>query len=338
MQAKEPSPCLLSLTVLLLPYRYFGFFDNCASEVIHIMFKEIQPRKSAVLILAIMALVVLSGCSNSNSTQDEVSPARVVTRQPYDQKNDTGQVIEDKLDAIVCGIQANQLSSNPYDYIMGSQDYGDIIGLGDEAFRYMLKSLGTSQEDGLREYIMANACAVWIGEDPQDRKWRSGKEWYNDFVSKRSEVNSGGSNQEIVDFDHICSGFIYPFNWPKLEILNDNQRIYWDRGDANFTGQAGGAVGNTNFGMNEEWVDKLRTNVVEPESEIVFKPAEVPGLDIPKLKLQRLNQDNSGSVYPLHQNTMLVPPKVGEYIFILTVDWGKGDNSIMYWFKLKVTS
>jgi len=90
--------------------------------------------------------------------------------------------------------------------------------------------------------------------------------------------------------------------------------------------------------MNEEWVDKLKPNIVRPESKLVFKAAKVTGLNTPELTLQRLNQDNSSSPYPLHQNTMLVPKEDGEYIFILSVDWGNGDNSILYWFKLKVAA
>ena len=179
------------------------------------MFNKLQPRNSAILIIAVMAFIVLSGCSDSKPTQDEVSPAGVVQGQPQAQ-SDTGQIIEAKLDAIVRGSQANQ-SSNPYDYIIGSQDYDDIVMMGDEAFRYMLKKLQTSREDGLKEYIMANACAAWMGEDPRNRKWSSGKEWFKDFVSKRSEVSSGGSSQEVADFDHIRSGLVYPYTWPKVE-------------------------------------------------------------------------------------------------------------------------
>ena len=301
------------------------------------MFKKLQARNNAILILTIMVLVVLSGCSDSKTAKDDISPAGVVNVQHPDQSN-TGKVIDKKLDAIVHDFKAQQSSSNPYDYIIGSKDYEDIIMLGDDAFRYMLKSLETSQEDGLKEYIMAIACSSWFGESLEDKEWSTGKEWYTGFISKRSEGSSGGSNQEIVDFDHIYSGFLYPSTWPKLEILNDNHRIYWDRGDANFTGQAGGIIGNTNFGMNEEWVDKLKPNIVKPGSKLVFKAAEVPGLNTPELTLQRLNQDNSSSPYPLHQNTMLVPKEDGEYIFILSVDWGNGDNNILYWFKLKVAA
>ncbi|MEA1962211.1 MAG: hypothetical protein U9N81_13255 [Bacillota bacterium] len=255
--------------------------------------------------------------------------------QQHNQSN-TGMVIDKKIDAMVHDLEAKRLSSNPNDYINGSKDYYEILILRDDALRYMLKSLEISQEDGLKEYIMASACSVLLQEYPLDRKWSTGKEWYKGYILQRKEGASGGSNQEIADFDHICGVFAYPFTWPKVEILNDNHRIYWDKGDANFTGRAGEITGNTCFGMNEEWVDKLKSNIVRPESKLVFKVAEVQGLNTPRLMLQRFNQDNSTSPYLLHQNTMISPKEDGEYILILTVDWGNGDNTILYWFKLKV--
>lgn len=300
------------------------------------MLKIIRLRNNAILVLAVMALFLLSGCSYSKTVQDEVSSG-IVPGQHQEQSN-TGRIIEEKLDAIVRGSQANQMSSNPYDYMIGSQDYDDIVMMGDEGLRYMLKKMQISREDGLREYIMAAACSSRLGEFPEFKDCSTGKEWYEGYMARRNAFSSGGSSQEIADFDHIYGSFAYPPNWPKVEILNDNHRIYWDTGDANFTGQPGGIIGNTCFGMNEEWIDILRTNIVRPGSQIEFKPAEVPGLDTPILKLQRLNQDNTTSVYPLSQNTMPVPKEEGEYIFILSVDWGKGDNNILYWFKLKVSS
>jgi hypothetical protein len=35
---------------------------------------------------------------------------------------------------------------------------------------------------------------------------------------------------------------------------------------------------------------------------------------------------------------MLLPEETGEYIFILSVDWGNGDNNILYWFKVFVAA
>ncbi|MDD4627114.1 MAG: DUF3784 domain-containing protein [Syntrophomonas sp.] len=135
----------------------------------------------------------------------------------------------------------------------------------------------------------------------------------------------------IDDFD-------YPPDYPKFEIRYDKQQLSWLKGDSNFTGKPGGIIGNTMFGMNEELADFLEPNIVKPESELIFTAAAVPGLNNPEYKLRMLDKDNSSSIYSLNKNTMLAPKEGGEYIFILWVDWGNGDNSMDYWFKLKVNS
>jgi hypothetical protein len=137
-----------------------------------------------------------------------------------------------------------------------------------------------------------------------------------------------------ISIDH----FEYPSTWPKLEILHDDKQLLWVRGDSNFTGEPGGVIGNTMFGMNEGHVDKMISNPVEPGSELIFVAAEVPGLNKPVFEMQIMNPDNTFSPYPINQNTMLLPEETGEYIFILSVDWGNGDNNILYWFKVLVAA
>ena len=136
-----------------------------------------------------------------------------------------------------------------------------------------------------------------------------------------------------ISIDH----FEYPSTWPNLEILYGNKQLSWVRGDSNFTGEPGGVIGNTLFGMNEEHVDKMNSDTVEPGAELIFIADVVKGLNKPVFELQIMNQNNTFSPYPINQNTMFVPKKAGEYIFILSVDWGNGDNNILYWFKVLVT-
>lgn len=301
------------------------------------MLKRLRLHNKAVFILTVAALFLLSGCFDNNTAYDDAPTVFTSPAQNFE-RNKTGQIIEKKLDALVNGYEAQQSSSNPYDYLIGNRYYEDILMLGDDALRYMLKNLGTSQEDGLKEYIMASACCFLLGENPADKEWSTGQEWYRGFNLRRSELRSGGSNQEVVDFDHIYGSLAYPPDWPKLEIFADYKRIYWDRGDANYTGQAGELIGNTSFGMNEEWIDILRPNIVRPESQLVFKAAEVPGLDPPRYTLQQYSQGRAYILYPLQGNIMTAPAEEGEHVFILAVDWGRGNNTILYWFKLKVAA
>ncbi|MGS0764515.1 DUF3784 domain-containing protein [Syntrophomonas curvata] len=158
------------------------------------------------------------------------------------------------------------------------------------------------------------------------------------------EITNSGEKKEENPFTALSSDepkisvddFQYPSTYPKLEILCGKRQLAWVKGDSNFTGKAGGVIGNTMFGMNEEHTDLLEPNTVKPGSELVFIADAVPGLGNPLFELQLLDRDNSLSAYPLNKNTMLVPGEDGGYVFILSADWGNGDNCITYWFKVTV--
>ncbi|MDR3585898.1 MAG: hypothetical protein P4L59_11330 [Desulfosporosinus sp.] len=92
-------------------------------------------------------------------------------------------IIESKLDAICNNSNPKiQLSSNPYDSTKDSKDFKDIVNLGDDALRYMLTKFENSKENGLKEYVMAIACSEILKENPETKKWASGREWYNSFI------------------------------------------------------------------------------------------------------------------------------------------------------------
>ena len=147
-----------------------------------------------------------------------------------------------------------------------------------------------------------------------------------------ADPNQPTQNLHAISIDD----FEYPPDYPKLEIRSDHRQLSWVKGDSNFTGEPGGIIGNTMFGMNEEHTDLLEPNIVKPESELVFAAAAIPGLNNPEYELYLLDENNSPAIYPLNKNTMLAPKEDGEYVFILRADWGNGDNSIDYWFKLRV--
>ncbi len=155
--------------------------------------------------------------------------------------------------------------------------------------------------------------------------------------SEMSREEGTSTSQPTQDLPQISiEDFDYPADYPKFEIRCDSQQLSWLKGDSNFTGKPGGIIGNTMFGMNGEHTNLLEPNIVKPESELVFAAGAVPGLNNPEYKLHILDKDNLVSTYPLNKNTMLAPKEDGEYVLILSVDWGNGDNSISYWFKLKV--
>ena len=46
----------------------------------------------------------------------------------------------------------------------------------------MLKKFENSNENGLKEYIMAIVCSEILKEDPKSRNWSTGREWYNNYI------------------------------------------------------------------------------------------------------------------------------------------------------------
>ncbi|BCZ47888.1 hypothetical protein psyc5s11_39550 [Clostridium gelidum] len=90
-------------------------------------------------------------------------------------------IIDSKLD-IICNNTKVTASSNPYDYTKDSQDYKDIVNLGDNALKYMVTKFEKSKENGLREYVMAIACSEILKENTETKKWTTGREWYDNYT------------------------------------------------------------------------------------------------------------------------------------------------------------
>ncbi len=93
-------------------------------------------------------------------------------------------IIDEKLSRI-CDITdlSAASSSNPYDYIQHNEkDFENIVNLGDVGLKYMLKKFENSNENGLKEYIMAIVCSEILKEDPKSRNWSTGREWYNNYI------------------------------------------------------------------------------------------------------------------------------------------------------------
>lgn len=106
--------------------------------------------------------------------------------------------IDDKLNTIIQNPKA-MFSSNPYDYVKDSRDYEWIVKQGVEVLEYMLQKFEKSKENGLREYIMAIACSEILGDRPENKKWSSGREWYENYLKdkKQENINIKGSLVDV---------------------------------------------------------------------------------------------------------------------------------------------
>jgi beta-lactamase regulating signal transducer with metallopeptidase domain len=77
-------------------------------------------------------------------------------------------------------IHSGSASSNPYDYINESQDFEELVSIGEPAMQSMFGMFAEQHDDGLKEYIMAAACARILGVYDEERGIgiTSGKEWF----------------------------------------------------------------------------------------------------------------------------------------------------------------
>jgi hypothetical protein len=138
--------------------------------------KFMRKRLTKVMITCIAILFIFSliGCSN---TAEKVSRDKTFE-----------QTIDGKLNNITNPKDNTvSLSSNPYDYIKGedsNKDYKYIVLQGEKSLNYMLNQFGNSDNNGLKEYIMAIACSEILKENPASKKWASGREWYDNYIKK----------------------------------------------------------------------------------------------------------------------------------------------------------
>ncbi|ACT03168.1 hypothetical protein [Paenibacillus sp. JDR-2] len=121
------------------------------------------------ILLAFIFVASLIGCSARTDSRDKTFE----------------QSIDERLHDIV-NPKNNKVSfsSNPYDYIKGEENnlnYKYIVTQGEQSLDYMLHKFASNDEDGLEEYIMAMACSEILKENPDDKKWASGREWYREY-------------------------------------------------------------------------------------------------------------------------------------------------------------
>lgn len=121
-------------------------------------------NEMSIFCLTFILLLTLVGCKKSNETKNNI--------------------VEKNLSKIISTSNNNvQLASNPYEYISNNKkEYADIIS-SEGALEYMLNEFAKSNEDGLKEYIMALVCCDILGEDVTNKQWNSGREWYTNYLS-----------------------------------------------------------------------------------------------------------------------------------------------------------
>lgn len=126
----------------------------------------------------------------------------------------------------------------------------------------------------------------------------------------------------------------YTSKYPKLDISSGSVKINWVRSTANYTSNPDVVIGNSNFGVELNDALALPGDVVKPGSRIVFRAADIPGLDKPSYKVKLVGKNKELTDYPVDNNSIIAPYYVGEYLFNLEVEWGNENHQIFYWFKI----
>jgi hypothetical protein len=119
-----------------------------------------------LMLLAMTALLV--GCAGTqDSSSDEM---RAVVHA------DMNEVMSD-VDAAMKSDPAVGMSSNPYDYVGISPAFERLVGRGEPALDAIASEIEASEENGLREYLLAIAGQRILGGDEPNQAWATGKEW-----------------------------------------------------------------------------------------------------------------------------------------------------------------
>lgn len=136
---------------------YLNEFDEKNARLV-----EVISMNAKLLYVLFMCILLLSACGK-----------------------DIGKEIEADLLTITTDPKS-QLNSNPGAYISNQQQsYDNIVSHGDAALDYLTKALKASENNGLREWLMAYACTDILGEKNPVKEWGNGKEWLASYEAAK---------------------------------------------------------------------------------------------------------------------------------------------------------
>lgn len=145
----------------------------------------------SIVILLAVSVTILTGPSNGG-------PARPENTNPSPADS---MEVKNKVDQLLQEIMKNgpMASSNPYDYLKDSKAFAELVALGNPALNVMMDLFAKSNEDGLKEYIMASACAKILGKYDEQKGIgiNSGREWFYKYG-----VFEKDADFHIVDADY----------------------------------------------------------------------------------------------------------------------------------------
>jgi hypothetical protein len=137
------------------------------------MEREDCRMKKKLLILVLVALVCVTAFASISK----------VTASPSYQIDKNIEAIMDGVDKAVKEDPVRDLSSNPYDYIVNNENYLNIVNLGSASLVPIREKITNSNENGLKEYILAIAGEEIAKVNLRGNSflWSNGKEWAKEW-------------------------------------------------------------------------------------------------------------------------------------------------------------
>ena len=151
------------------------------------------------LALAAAVLVPAAGCGSSEPPAQESPAPTAAATTPGSEPDgaeatlrkqvraDIRRIMDDIKAAeqrgdVVDGVPVGE-SDNPYDYVGISHFFTKLVALGKPALPAIVAEIESSEDDGLREYLLAAAGAQISGDTPGSgaQAWSSGKEWARQY-------------------------------------------------------------------------------------------------------------------------------------------------------------
>ncbi|PKM89515.1 MAG: hypothetical protein CVU87_05035 [Firmicutes bacterium HGW-Firmicutes-12] len=163
-----------------------------------------NDRKKLLVALGIVSILVLTFIVilltdppnevGVDVTHDNTNEYIVDSDAVKNVKNEVDQLLQEIIE------KGPLASSNPYDYIKDSEAFARLAALGNPALIYMFENFSEGNENGLKQYIMASACAKIMGINDEEKGIgiNNGREWFYKYYS----VVMKDAELHIVDADY----------------------------------------------------------------------------------------------------------------------------------------
>ncbi len=130
--------------------------------------------------------------SEAKKAEDAALIGNILERNENEESSKNYDIVKKEINQKLQSIMSiKSASSNAYTLIKDNKDFEYLVQQKDIGLKCMLDMFKESEENGLKEYIMAVACSRILGEDPTEQRWDTGRGWYEQYCAKEFVALSG---------------------------------------------------------------------------------------------------------------------------------------------------